>query len=191
MHKKILYENKWINLVKLNDWYVCTDEVRTDNNNFVCVLPYATIKGRRLEYLLRMEKNPAHHPTKPLISAITGQCETGIVRYHAQMELKEEGGYSVPASRLIYLGDCNPFKSSMAKMHLFVAPIYKTDVPHKAEGDGTFGEQGSYPLWVEKICLLACKDPYIQTTLVRLEDWLYNKEHRAYYKELEAKNLEG
>ena len=186
MKKKILFKNKWINVIELDDWYICTDEVRTKNNDFVCVLPFYKVTPSRKEYLLRMEHNPAHESTGMTLSAITGQCETGVIKYHAQQELKEEGGYTVPISRLIYLGECSPFKSSMAKMHLFTVQIHKTDVAHDASGDGTRGEAGSFPIWQDKIGLIQCKDPYIHTALVRLEEWLYNKGSKKFYKECET-----
>jgi len=157
-------------MVELDGWYVCTDEVRTKNNDFVFVLPYIR-KTQELphEYLLRVEYNPAHSNMKE-ISCITGQCESGILRYHAQMELKEEGGYTVAPSRFQYLGSCNPLKSSMAKIHMFAVQIKKTDRQHPANGDGTFGEEGAYPLWCQRISstVLMCKDPYLHTAQARL-----------------------
>ena len=76
--KKVLFENRWMNVVELDNWYVCTDEVRTSNNNFVCVLPFRhTHDG--VEFLMRYEHNPAHgnKPGVMGLSCITGQCETG------------------------------------------------------------------------------------------------------------------
>lgn len=201
MKKKVLYNNKWINLVELDNWYVCTDEVRTKNNNFVCVLPYAYAHNYAIGmdkmmpsiYLLRKEYNPAHDKYnlglhRLGLSCITGQCETGSIKYHAVQELKEEGGYTIPADRFIYLGSCMPLKSSMANMHLFAVCIDTTDVPHKATGDGTKGEENAHPIWETKSTLLQCKDPYIHTAFLRLEKWISDELYRKDCKELE-KNI--
>jgi len=181
MEKEILYENRWMNMVKLEGWYVCTDEVRTMNNDFVFVLPYLkkVQDPAPHEYLLRVEYNPAHSEYKET-SCITGQCESGVVRYHAQMELKEEGGYTVPMKRLQYLGHCNPFKSSMAKIHMFAIEIKKTDKQHEASGDGTAGEEGAYPIWVPRDGneILMCKDPYVHTAIMRLDRYLRDETFR-------------
>jgi len=169
MKKEILYANKWINVIKLDDWYVCTDEVRTKNNDFVCVLPYTITNSGIKKYLLRMEHNPAHQEKGNVLSVITGQCETGVVLYHAEQELKEEGGYTIESSRFISLGTCMPLKSSMAKMNMFAVQIFSNDIPHEAKGDGTIGENNSYPIWTDRTNVLECKDPYAQSALLRLE----------------------
>jgi len=173
MMKEVLFRNRWLNVVRLNDWYICTDEVRTNNNDFVCVLPWRwTGNTGEREFLLRHEHNPAHGDPEGEqgLSCITGQCETGDVLHHAHEELKEEGGYSIDSNCFVELGFCRPLKSSMAKIWLYEVHVTSIDKQHKASGDGTMGEEGAYPVWVSREAVVSCKDPYIQTALIRLEE---------------------
>jgi hypothetical protein len=175
MSKQLLFKNEWLSTMLYNGWYVATEETRC-RNTLVCVLPYRRVSNK-FEFLLRYEHNPAHESEDSdmkeyVPSAITGGCEKYNPKQHAVEELAEEGGYHMRAERMIFLGTCRPLKSSSCTMHIYAVSISALDVQTNASGDGTPGETGAWPDWVDEEELLRCKDPYIHTALLRLKYYL-------------------
>jgi 8-oxo-dGTP pyrophosphatase MutT (NUDIX family) len=168
--RQVLFENKWMSVVLLDGWFVASEPSASKDNMAVAVLPYR-VKGGRIEYLARMEKNPAHitAPDIPQMSIITGACETGKPLYHAKTELLEEGGYDISESRFIPCGIVNPLKGSCTRMFLYGIRIYPRDRQTEPEGDGGGHEQTESAAWQTHNEMLWAKDPYIQTIMMRLQ----------------------
>jgi len=170
MKKQILFNNKWINVIEINNWFIATEPTSCYKSRSVAVLPYRTVKFNCLEYLARFELNPAHleKEGEHQLSIITGVCETKDTLYHAQQELKEEAGYSLAQKRFEFLGIVRPLKTSTTKMYLYTVEIKETDQQQKYHGDGTENEKKEFAKWVSEIELINAKDPYIHTILFRM-----------------------
>ena len=174
--RKVLFKNPWLTVVELDDWFIATEPTQSKGNRAVAVLPYrevsappnATSWQHRNEFLARFELNPAHmtglsHQT----SIITGACETGNPLHHAKAELLEEGGYDIPEDRFVFLGIVSPIKTSCTKLHLYAVQIYLGDKQVPAQGDGGVHDRKEYAEWVSKDTMIAAKDPYIHTIIMR------------------------
>lgn len=168
--REILFEDKWLRVVKLNGWFVASEPTQSKDNMAVAVLPYKLDEeGDACQYLSRLELNPAHmeEEDKHQISVITGACETGNPLYHAKMELLEEGGYDIPESRFNFVGMVNPMKASCTKLYLYVVEIEDTDIQGAYEGDGSDNESREDCAWFAPPLMITAKDPYIQTMIMR------------------------
>ncbi len=179
--RKVLFDHKWLRVVELDGWFVASEPAQSKHNMAVAVLPYRkkkipVIGGHPVEldspychqFLARYELNPAHMTDllhQP--AAITGACETGKPLYHAKMELLEEGGYNIPEDRFKFQGIVSPMKASCTKLHLYTVRIYQKDEQLVAKGDGGKHEQKEYASWVDRKVMVACKDPYIHTMMLR------------------------
>lgn len=169
--REILFDNKWVRVVKLNGWFVSTEPAASKDNKAVAVLPYKRDEfGDPMEFLSRLELNPAHmeDETSQQISIITGVCETGDALYHARMELLEEGGYNIPEERFEFLGVVNPQKASCTKLHLYAVEIKEDDIQGTYEGDGSENEAKEDCAWLCSTLMITAKDPYIQSIMLRL-----------------------
>jgi hypothetical protein len=188
--RKVLFDSGWLRVVELNGWFHSTEPANSKDNMAVAVLPYRKIRlpeskvciggdvgqPRQTnwspkythEFLSRFELNPAHM-TDLLhqCSVITGACETGDPLYHAKMELLEEGGYDIPEGRFKFLGVVFPAKSSSTRLHLYTVRIYQRDIQQEAKGDGGKNEKKEYSSWVGRKQMIACKDPYVHTIMLR------------------------
>lgn len=166
--REVLFKNKWLRVVRLDDWFVASEPTQSKNNIAVAVLPYRKIGGV-IEYLSRFELNPAHMTDKKhQMSIITGACETGNPLYHAKMEVLEEAGYDIPEERFKSHGIVTPLKASATKLHLFSVRVYKKDKRGKYEGDGSKNESREYADWVSYDDIIWAKDPYIHTIMIRM-----------------------
>lgn len=178
--RKVLHDTGWLRIVELNGWFHASEPSQSKDNLAVAVLPYRLRRDHETEqaagmpvafkpeFLSRFELNPAHM-TDLLhqASVITGACETGKPRYHAKMELLEEGGYNIPEDRFRFLGVVNPMKASCTQLHLYAVRIYSRDKQQTAKGDGNNHEKKEYAAWVNRKIMLACKDPYVHTMMLR------------------------
>lgn len=183
MPKKIekLVENPWLELHKMVypekdiSGYVYSHEKACDGKK-VAILPFMYLEGN-IFYLLRHEVTPCWHPTKQIISSITGgyEKEKGI-EGTVIMELKEEAGYTVNKEELIDLGTCRGTKSTDTIYHL-----YSVDLTNKkqgmATGDGSELERKAECKWAME--LFDCEDPIAFTCYYKLNkvfvDKIYNK----------------
>ena len=182
--RKVIFYNNWIRVVQLDDWFFASEQVQSKNNMAVAVLPYRKVKIKndtinikeagnetyKHEFLSRFELNPAHmtdllHQS----SIITGACETGNPLYHAKMELLEEGGYDIPEKRFKFMGIVSPMKASCSRLHLYTVRIYQKDKQKQTKGDGSIHEKREYASWVDRKTMIACKDPYVHTIMMRAE----------------------
>lgn len=174
MIKTTLYRANFIHVVKLNGWFEAVEHANCKNNISVAVLPYR-LRKTGIEFLSRFELNPAHlqsdfihcADTPHQVSIITGACETGNSLYHAKHELLEEGGYDISESRFKYVGHVAPAKSSCTTMHLYVVRIISSDRRCLYAGDGTQNEKREFSEWVTRDVMIAAKDPYIHTIILR------------------------
>ena len=179
--RKILFDNKWLRTVLLDGWFVASEPAQSKNNTAVAVLPYRIKREKSMklcvtkdnynykhEFLSRFECNPAHViDLLHQVSIITGACETNNPLYHAKMELLEEGGYDIPEDRFKFVGIVNPMKASCTKLHLYTVRILGKDKHIIPKGDGSKYEQKEYASWVSRDTMIAAKDPYIQTIILR------------------------
>jgi len=160
MKREILYETKWLQLLRLTDpgngihGYDCT-HLKWSNGTGIAVLPYRRaqphapiIGGEYSEYLLRWEVTPCWGPD-PLCSSITGGMDKDGESHLlcAMRELHEEGGYDCQdESRWKNLGTCRPSKASTTTMHLFAVDL--TDCKRtEAFGDGSELEDRAHCEW--------------------------------------------
>jgi hypothetical protein len=186
--REVIFDNKWLRVVKLDGWFVASEPAQSKDNMAVAVLPYRktflspepnplSINGKlqpsptrkyKNQFLARYELNPAHM-TDLLhqVSIITGACETGNPLYHAKMELLEEGGYDIPEDRFKFMGIVSPMKASCTKLHLYTVRICRKDECLDAKGDGGVHEAKEYAGWVDRNTIINCKDPYAQTIILR------------------------
>jgi len=171
MHRKVLFKNRWLTVVELDNWFIATEPTRSKNNMAVAVLPYKKVKTSKHyenKFLSRFELNPAHMTSlSHQASIITGACETGDPLYHAKMELLEEGGYNIPEDRFKFLGIVSPIKTSRTRLYLYTVQIYRTDIQSAIQGDGGTHEQKEYAKWIDRNQMIAAKDPYIHTIMLR------------------------
>jgi 8-oxo-dGTP pyrophosphatase MutT (NUDIX family) len=171
MKKQILFSNKWINVLKLDDWFVATEPATCYENTAVAVLPWRNNKqAEKKQYLARFELNPAHleKENEHQLSIITGACETENILFHAQQELIEEAGYHIAQKRFEFHGVVRPLKTSVTEMCLFSIEIKETDIQQEYHGDGTENEKKEFVKWVSYEDLIGAKDPYIHTILLRM-----------------------
>ena len=167
--RKVLYENKWLRTVELNNWYIASECPATKENKMVAVLPFKKYNNTNL-FLARFELNPAHMiDNNHQVSIITGACETGNILYHAQQELLEEGGYHIPKQRFNYHGIVNPLKSSCIQMYLYSVEIFDNDKQYECKGDGSLNESKEYSRWVSHPTMINAKDPYIHSIMLRMK----------------------
>ena len=169
--REVLFEDKWLRVVKLDGWFVASEPTQSKDNKAVAVLPYRLDdEGDPMEFLSRLELNPAHMGDDPAaqLSIITGACETGDPLYHAKMELLEEGGYNIDEERFEFLGVVNPMKASSTRLYLYAVEIKDTDIQGVFEGDGSTNEAKESAEWVIAPLMLTAKDPYIQSIMMRL-----------------------
>lgn len=165
--RKVLFDSKWLRVVELDGWFHASEPSQSKDNKAVAVLPYRMRKTGP-QFLSRFELNPAHMTDLiHQVSVITGACETGNPRYHAKMELLEEGGYDIEEDRFKFLGVVNPMKASCTELYLYIVRIYNRDDREDPRGDGGNHESKEYASWVERKVMLACKDPYAHTMMLR------------------------
>lgn len=169
--RKVLFNNKWLSVVLLDNWFVASEPSASKYSMAVAVLPYR-LKKTGVEFLARMERNPAHaaFPYFPQISIITGACETGNPLRHAQAELLEEGGYDIRTDRLLHCGVVSPLKTSCTRLHLYSVRILSRDKQTAPTGDGSKHERHDYAEWHSYQDMVWAKDPYIQTIILRLRE---------------------
>jgi len=168
MKREVLFNHKWLRVVKLDGWFVASEPAQSKYNRAVAVLPWRKKQNSPPEFLSRFELNPAHMDRgthQP--SIITGACETGKPLYHAQAELYEEGGYAISQSRFKYHGYVCPLKASCTKLHLYSIRIIGRDKQVLAQGDGGEHEQKEFVDWVSREEMIYAKDPYIHTIIMR------------------------
>jgi len=174
-NRKVLFDHKWLRVVELNGWFAASEPAASKDNLTVAVLPFRKVREDNTkdtifknQFLSRFERNPAHM-TDLLhqVSIITGACETGNPLYHAQQELKEEGGYDIPQERFRFMGEVCPMKASCSRLHLYSVRIFNKDEQVDPTGDGSIHEQKEYVSWVSRETMLAAKDPYIHTIMLR------------------------
>lgn len=165
--REVLFKGEWINVVKLGGWYDIWESPEPVNGTAVAVLAYRNSDVGR-QYVGRFEWCPAHSPTKEFIlSALTGGTEADDPRDDAIRELEEEAGVrGKTTDDLIDLGDVFISKNSTTKIKLFAIEV---DEIGESTGDGTKGEEDAYCKWVSEEDLIWCKDPCVQTMLVRLK----------------------
>lgn len=178
--RNILFKNKWVEvheLVTEKGTYVYSHSAWC-NGQGVAVLPFK-IEDNQLYLLGRYEICPAHSNTFDLCSITGGMDVEGeSPAFTAKRELLEEGGYSVPVEKLIYLGEVKPSKQSDNIQHLFVV-----DITGKTQGeiigDGTFGEEGAYVEWITPEQLSNAQDPLLHAMFMRaMEKRIFrNKKH--------------
>lgn len=170
MKREVLFNNKWLRVVKLDGWFIASEAAQCINDIAVAVLPYRKDRYGTIEYLSRFELNPAHldEPGKHQVSIITGACETGESLYHAKMEVLEETGYDISEDRFIPHGIVCPNKTSTTKLHLFSVRILAKDKQNDYTGDGSNNEAKEYADWVSYDTMLQAKDPYIHTIMMRM-----------------------
>lgn len=165
--RKVLFDSQWLRVVELNGWFHASEPSISKDNKAVAVLPYRKNKNS-IQFLSRFELNPAHMTDLiHQVSVITGACETGNPRYHAKMELLEEGGYNIPEERFKFLGVVNPMKASCTQLYLYIIRIYQKDKREEAKGDGGEHESKEYADWVDRQTMINCKDPYAHTMILR------------------------
>jgi 8-oxo-dGTP pyrophosphatase MutT (NUDIX family) len=168
--RKVLFNNKWLSVVLLDGWFVASEPSASKYNLAVAILPYR-LRKTGVEFLARIERNPAHTVLKQhQISIITGACETGNPLRHAQIELLEEGGYDIETDRLLHCGIVNPLKTSCQRLCLYSVRILSRDKQVTPAGDGSEHEQHDYAEWHSYQDMVWAKDPYIQTIILRLKE---------------------
>lgn len=170
---KKLYSNNWIELREMIypekgiSGYTYLHEKRC-NGKIVSLLPfrYSGFHGSRnsLEYLLRSEVTPCWHSTKEFTSSITGGVEENILET-AVHELKEEAGYSVDKSDLIYLGTCRGTKSSDTIYYLFTVDLTNFE-QGVATTDGSELEKKAHCYWSSSIS--NAKDPMVYVSYYKI-----------------------
>ncbi|MDX2162922.1 MAG: NUDIX domain-containing protein [bacterium] len=164
MADKVVCETPFVSLIE-RDGYVFSHENRCDGQ-IVAILPFKG-KGKRRQYLARLEVCPAHSPHIEPCS-ITGGVNPGEgVRETALHELLEEAGYTVQDADLIALGTVRPSKSADTTVHLFAVNI-KGMQAGIATGDGTKFEEGAGTAWVDYAQAMDNKDPLFITAIARL-----------------------
>lgn len=167
METKILYENKWLNLIEISgdNWsYVFSHEIRC-KGRIIAVLPFKKIGGR-IQYLLRIEPNPAWGYYNKHISSITGGHEK-TAEQTALLEIQEEAGYSVNKDDLIDLGVCRGTKSTDTVFRLFSVDLSGKE-RKKAEGDGSELEKKSYCYWADEKEINNAVDPLVYVMFYKL-----------------------
>lgn len=171
MEREVLFENQWVSLVKLDGWCVAAEQTRCKGGALVAVLGYRKSDDPAgVEYVGRFEWCPAHSNTKEHeLSSITGGVDTDDIEMDALRELAEEAGIFKSKSDLIYLGTCNPIKSDCATMYLFAVECEEIGESH---GDGSHSKHGAFCKWVSEDIMVACKDPYVHTMMLRLKGLL-------------------
>lgn len=183
--KKLLFENKWLNVYELAGWFVASSPARSKDHKAVAVLPYIVDEdGDPVTFLARLEYNPAHGATKDCldVSIITGACETGDQLHHAKMELLEESGYDIEEDRFEHMGMVRLGKADMTEMHLYAVEITAYDIQGDQIPDGD-NESVEDVMWVSAPVMLTSKDPYTQTIMLR--QMAMNAIGAKEYKELE------
>jgi len=175
MKRKVLFKSSHLNVIELDGWFYATEPANSEDNLAVAVLPWRKRKGE-VEFLARFELNPAHllcssyvkcTDTPHQVSIITGACETSDPLHHAKMELLEEAGYCIDESRFKSYGVVSPIKSSCTKLCLYAVRVTAKDTQLDYRGDGSGNESKEFAQWVDRYTMVAAKDPYIQTIILR------------------------
>jgi len=177
MEREVLYDNKWIQLCKIDD-YVFSSEKRC-LGHIVVVFPFIPAvyktndKGEEetvvpFQYLARWEATPCHENDAIKFASITGGVEHDDVEGTALLELKEEAGIIASKYELIKLGIVYPSKSQDTIVHLFGVDITGKEIG-EATGDGSNHEKNAYCKMSDDIeQLIACKDPLNLVMFLRL-----------------------
>lgn len=170
INDKLIHENKWVSLreaeLETGARYMYASEPWCDSTG-VAVLIYREEEWGR-SYLGRYEICPSHSGYPELCSFTGGIDKEDKDAFDiAIQEVKEEAGYTVAESDLIYLGRTFPSKASNKIVHLFAVDVTEME-QGEAVGDGTLGEFGSYTQWVNVNQATFCKDPLMATMIMRL-----------------------
>lgn len=164
MEDKLLFSNEWVSVFERDGWYTYTHSNRT---GLVCVVPYRNDKEYPI--LGRYEICPPHNDGNSLTS-ITGSIEKGEVPISAALrELKEESGYIQHREYFTYLGMLNLSKQSDEICYLYGVSLNRLYTKIEATQDGTKGEEGSYCKWISYEEAVKCKEPCMQSALLRLQ----------------------
>ena len=145
MKREILWEDQWLRVTKLNDWYTSYEQVKGDG---ICVI---VLSPETKEVLVRMEHTPCHGEGLRHTS-ITGLCDVPgeSPEETAVRELDEEANIITSADNLLTMGWVYPSKASNFKLHRYALSINKSIVPlTPPRGDSTEGEKGAYCIWVD------------------------------------------
>jgi 8-oxo-dGTP pyrophosphatase MutT (NUDIX family) len=169
-----LHENEWLSLKKMVypeaniNGYVYSHETRC-KGNVVSVLPIRLNPKapRGLEILVRKEVTPCWHPTKPMISSITGGCEDGSTPAgDTCRELEEEAGYKVTPDMLISLGTIFGTKSTDTIYHLYTVDL--TGIPQEGEGAGDGSELEALATCEWSSGPMGAQDPFVYAIWTRM-----------------------
>ena len=169
-----LLENEWLSLKKMVypeaniNGYVYSHETRC-KGQIVSVLPFRMnpMAPRVLEILIRKEVTPCWHPTKPMISSITGGCEDGSTPAEdACREIEEEAGYKVSPEMLIPLGTMFGVKSSDTIYHLFTVDLTGAEKVGDGSGDGSELEALAMCEWSSGP--MGAQDPFVYSIWTRM-----------------------
>ena len=163
---KILYSNKWLQIVERDGWYVFSKE--TTSKGVVYILVIDNSKDKPI--LGRFEICPAHGDETQILTSITGGVN--IKRNPIDVaveEIYEEAGFKVKKEQLLDLGKVNLTKSTDTIGHLYAVDVENMK-RYNAPGDGSFGEIGSYCDWVSVKEAMSCKCPIFSTLLLRYQN---------------------
>lgn len=158
MKEKLLFKNKWIQVLELDDWY--TIYRHNGTNHGVAILG---LDGDKV--LIRVENCLPHGGF--VETSITGTVEEGMTPLQtAVMELKEETGFVASEDEFIDLGWIYPSKASDMKMNLYAVNLSGKE-QGSIDGDGTKGEDGASVKWVPMHEACFNRSPSISAMLMR------------------------
>lgn len=162
MSKKTLWEDDWLKVVKIDDWYTAYEQ-KKGHGVSVLILNPATKK-----VLVRNEHTPPHGSGLNKTS-ITGMMDVKgeAPAETAAREVKEETGIDCKAEDLISLGWVHPSKASNFKLHLFCL-TRDNEETGEIVGDGTKGEEDATVEWISMNDALKTRSMDISACLARV-----------------------
>jgi ADP-ribose pyrophosphatase YjhB (NUDIX family) len=180
-----LCENEWVSLKKMVytdvgiNGYTYSHETACKGKK-VAIMPFRMVPEslNPVEILLREEVTPCWHPTKQMLSSITGGCEDNSTpEQDAVRELSEEAGYDISVEELISLGTMFSIKSADTVYHLYTVDLTGKDMG-EASGDGSELESRACCVW--KKSPMGAQDPFVYSMWVK-----------AFYHNNEVKEILG
>ena len=158
--------DKWVELYKFDDYYTYSHEIRCEGK-IVAVLPYRKTKDGSYEYLSRVEATPCWDGYTPIPSSLTGGVDVGHTpEFTAVKELREESGYIVEESNILFLGKSYGIKSSDTIYYLFAVEIF--DDTKKVEAEDA-GERGvDVCQWITENKVFYIMDPFFHVMVNKL-----------------------